>query len=263
MAIHKYALGTFTSSLRSWRIWYSLAMQDILLRYRGSVLGPFWITISTAITIYSMGFLYGVLFGMDRSTYLPYFATGMIAWTFISMIINESTKILLESKHYMENMQISCVVYVFRLIFRNVIIFGHNLLVYISILALFHLEVGSTIFLLIPGLLILSLNGIFYGTVIAFISTRFPDVGSIISSILQVFFFITPIMWMPSALPIQFNMILTLNPFVYFVDLLRKPLLGIAFDSQEIIAVALLTLFGMMLFTVVLRKYHSRIVFWL
>lgn len=261
--MRKNAIDDSIVALRSWRIWYSLAMQDILLRYRGSVLGPLWITISTAITVYSMGYLYGILFHIDSKSYLPYFATGMISWGFISMIVNESTKILLDSKHYMENIRLPCLVYIFRLIFRNVIIFGHNLLVYISIVCFFHLNIDSSIFFLIPGLLILSVNGIFYGTLIAFISTKFPDMGSIISSMLQVFFFITPIMWMPSALPSQYQMFLTLNPFVYFVNLLRNPLLGIPFTQIEVMAIAFLTLIGMALFALVLRTYRTRIIFWI
>lgn len=260
---HSSGFKELRSALLSWRIWTSLAMQDILVRYRGSVLGPFWITISTAITAYSMGILYGVLFHIDRSSYLPYFVTGMISWTFISMIINESTKIFIESKPYMENIQLSCVVYILRLIVRNVIVLAHNLPVYISIAFLYQIPLSLDLFLIFPGLLILCLNGLFFGTIIAMVSARFPDVGSIVSNILQVLFFITPIMWSAANLPPKFHVFLDFNPFYYFIALIRNPLIGQAFSFQEMMGILILTLSGLLLFIPVLRTYNKRVIFWL
>lgn len=261
--ISKSSLEELKTSLFSWRIWCSLAFQDILLRYRGSVIGPFWITISTAITVYSMGFLYGTLFGLDRATYLPYFTTGIITWNFISMVINESTKIFSESKPYMENIGIPCTVYVFRLVLRNTIIWAHNLPVYISIAFLYHMQINSCIFLLIPGLLLFCLNAVFYGTIVSLFSTRFPDIGAIVSNILQVIFFVTPIMWTPSALPSHLHIYIKINPFSYFVSLMRNPLLGLPFSNDDLIAVGVLTLVGLFLFVVVVRRYGKRVIFWL
>ncbi|MBU6384120.1 MAG: ABC transporter permease [Verrucomicrobia bacterium] len=250
-------------ALGSWRIWCSLAFQDIVIRYRGSVLGPFWITISTAITVYSMGFLYGALFHIDRSSYLPYFTTGIISWTFISMVIHESTKIFIDSKHYMENIQLSSLVYIGRLLVRNLIILMHNIPVFISIALLYKMELNLHLLLIFPSLIILCLNAVFYGTLIALVSARFPDVGSIVSSLLQVLFFITPIMWSPSNLPEKFQLYLLMNPFSYFVALIRNPLLGIGFTPSEQIGLCVLTLGGFMVFIPTIRKYIRRVIFWI
>ena len=70
--------------LKKWKIWMALAWQDIKLRYRRSVIGPLWITLSMAITVYSMGFLYSRLFHMDLDSYFPYLVSGMLAWGVIS-----------------------------------------------------------------------------------------------------------------------------------------------------------------------------------
>src|SRR5690242_3738603 len=73
---------------RSW-MWSALAMQDIRLRYRGSLLGPFWLTISTIIMIAAMGLIYARLFHVDTATYLPFLAVGLVLWQFLSTVINE------------------------------------------------------------------------------------------------------------------------------------------------------------------------------
>lgn len=259
----KSSFSALTASLSSWRIWLSLALQDILLRYRGSVIGPFWITISTAITVFSMGILYGILFGLERSNYLPYFTAGLITWQFISMIVLESTKIFLESKPYLENFDLPCLVYVFRMIVRNVIIWAHNLPVYLLIALIYKTEINLNILLLAPGLLLLSINAILYSTIIALISARFPDIGAIISNILQVLFFITPIMWVENALPDRFHAYLKLNPLYYFVNLLRNPLLGKSFAAHDLIAISILTILGIAFFIPLIKRYAPRVIFWL
>src|SRR5436190_24289563 len=72
-----------TVGTKKWRIWLTLAYQDIKLRYRRSVLGPFWLTISMAVTVYSMGFLYAHLFHTDLQQYYPFLVAGMLCWTMI------------------------------------------------------------------------------------------------------------------------------------------------------------------------------------
>ena len=81
------ALADLMEGFKKWPVWFLLACQDIKLRYRRSVLGPFWITISMAITVYTMGFLYGHLFRSELQTYYPFLVSGMLAWAVISSIV--------------------------------------------------------------------------------------------------------------------------------------------------------------------------------
>src|SRR5690242_11037894 len=77
---YQLAINDLVNGLKKWNIWLMLAYQDVKLRYRRSVLGPFWITISMAITVYSMGFLYGHLFHSKLQTYFPFLVAGMLGW---------------------------------------------------------------------------------------------------------------------------------------------------------------------------------------
>ena len=85
----KKAFLDYIQSLLMWRIWMSLAWQDINIRYRRSVIGPFWITLSMAITVYSMGFLYAKIFHTQLEEYFPYLVSGMLAWGLILSLITE------------------------------------------------------------------------------------------------------------------------------------------------------------------------------
>ena len=83
-------MSDFIKSLKSTNQWWLLAWFDIRQRYRRSVLGPFWITISTAVMIVALGFLWTQIFHVDVPSFLPFFAAGTIMWVFISTQINDA-----------------------------------------------------------------------------------------------------------------------------------------------------------------------------
>src|SRR5689334_1527849 len=72
------AIKDLRDGICSIHLWPMLGWQEIRQRYRRSVLGPFWLTISTGTLIAGMGPLYGKLFGHDISTYFPYLAVSFI-----------------------------------------------------------------------------------------------------------------------------------------------------------------------------------------
>ena len=64
------------NALLSHEQWLYMAVQDIKLRYRRSMIGPWWVTISTGIMVLMLGFLWSHIFNQAIDTYLPFFAIG-------------------------------------------------------------------------------------------------------------------------------------------------------------------------------------------
>src|SRR2546421_1850097 len=79
LALHDLADGT-----RNWRIWYVLGLSELRQRYRRSILGPFWITISMGVQVTVMGFLLAFLFGLPIDRYFPFLCISIVTWTFLS-----------------------------------------------------------------------------------------------------------------------------------------------------------------------------------
>lgn len=248
---------------QQWVVWFALGSQDIKLRYRRSVLGPLWITISMAITIYSMGFLYGKLFHIELEFYMPYLATGIIGWSFISSLLIESSQAFIESESYIRNQESYVSTFLMRLIVRNVLVFLHNLLVFIPIIIFFKIKVSYQILLIIPHVIVIIINAFFYGTVLAIIATRYRDFSQIISSLMQVIFFLTPVMWMTNALSNNVQWIVKYNPFYHFLNLIRAPLLVSNVAEHGWYMILSVTIFGFLLYGLLVSKYKDRIVFWL
>jgi ABC-type polysaccharide/polyol phosphate export permease len=259
------ALRDIIDGLKHWPIWLMLAYQDIKLRYRRSVLGPFWLTLSMAITVYSMGFLYSHLFHIELAHYFPYLVAGMLGWSLISTVVIETIDGLVTSDGFIKQIKLPYTLYIHRIVTRNVIIFFHNILVIIPIYLIFHANVSinlKTLFV-IPGLFIIYFNAISYGLILGMIGARYRDVSQIIKSLVQVVFFITPVMWSADVLKGVNRYIADANPFYSFLELIRAPLLGSFPTLLNLSMVAAVSLFGGLVAYKMLIKYRSRIVYWL
>lgn len=253
------------NGLQQWRIWLLLAWQDIQLRYRRSVLGPFWITISMAITVYSMGYLYSHLFHMNMGEYYPYLVTGMLGWSLIAANITDMVDTLTGCEALAKQIKLPYTLYIHRVACRNVIIFMHNLLVYVPIMIIFHnyVKIGWNLLGLIPGLIILYFNTICYGLIFAMLGARYRDISQLIKSLVQVVFFLTPIMWKPEILPPTKQFIATLNPAYCLLELIRAPLVGYGFAPTTLVMIMLTSLVGFVLAYSLFVPRRARIIYWI
>lgn len=249
----------------SWRIWLLLAYQDIKLRYNRSILGPFWITISMAVTVYSMGYLYSHLFHMKIGEYFPYLVTGMLGWSLISTNITEMVDTFTSNDGLLKQIKLPYSLYLHRLAAKNIIIFFHNILVFLPVMIIFRkqLTIDYHLLFLIPGLGIIYFNTVCYGLVFAMIGARYRDISQLIKSLIQVIFFLTPIMWKPDILPLNKQFIAYLNPAYSFLELIRAPLLGYSLTISNICIITLTSLTGYCLAYFIFVPRRARIIYWL
>lgn len=243
-------------------IWTALALQDIRLRYRGSALGPFWLTISTLIMSVAMGGIYPHLFGTSMATYVPYLMIGLVLWQFVSSTISEgcSTFVAMESVIHQAPMPFS--IHAYRVVCRNLIVLGHNAILIPLALLVFHVPVDARILLVVPALLLLSFNAVWLSLLLGIISTRFRDVPPIVASFLQVLFFVTPVFWVPGALG-RWKIFADINPVFAAVDIVRAPLLGVPAQSWSWWVILAATVFGGGGSFLFFARFRSRIAYWL
>ena len=65
------AAADFANAVALWPLWVRLGWHDILYRYRRSLLGPFWLTANTAITVVALGVVYAQILKMPVKCRLP------------------------------------------------------------------------------------------------------------------------------------------------------------------------------------------------
>src|SRR6266436_4655263 len=212
----------FMSGLAMWRLWGTLGWNDILQRYRRSLLGPFWLTASMAIMVVALGILYAELFNTPIHDFLPYLCVGLLVWNMMSSFLIEGGTLFTGAESYIKQIRLPYSAYVYRSSWSKLIIFGHNFIIYFGVLLYFAIWPGAVALLAIPGLLIVLVNGAVATLCIGMISARFRDVPQLINSVVQIVFFVTPIMWKPELLHSR-AYIAEFNPFYHLMEIVRAP----------------------------------------
>lgn len=255
------AMDDLLEGLMRWRLWGLMGWQDIRLRYRRSMLGPFWLTISMGIMVAALGFLYGGLFQVPLDSYLPFLTVGFLVWALISGLITDGCTALSGSEGMIKEVRLPYSLYVFRMIWRNVIMFGHNFVVYLIVAVVFGIKPTLATMLLLPALALLLINAVSVGVLVSIVCARFRDVPQIIASLLQVAFFVTPIIWQPELLKGHYFLVHS-NPFYHFVEIIRGPMLGHPVPLDSWLYVCTATVIGWLLALLFLGRYRRFIPYW-
>jgi len=262
-------LDDLRSGWQQRELWGHLGWQDIRQRYRRSVLGPIWISITMAVTAIALGILYAGLFQNDLSVQLPNILVGFIIWGFISGCILEGSEVFVANVGLITHLPAPLSVHVYRLLWRQVLFFLHNLVVYVVMLVVFPQHLHWSDLSALPAFALLVVNGAWVALLFGVVTTRFRDLSPIIQSVVQLAFFLTPIVWIyqdfldnPNPTIAERARLAELNPFLSFVEMLRRPMLGQPQELRFWIVVAVITVVGWALTLFVLRRYRARVSYW-
>jgi ABC-type polysaccharide/polyol phosphate export permease len=256
-------LEDFKRAALDWRIWSMLGTMDVVKRYRRSRIGPFWITASMAILVAGLGVVYSGIFGTSIREYLPYVAVSIVVWNLISSLVNEGCGAFLESDSYMKHLNLAKATFVLRVIFRNLLMAAHNIIIVPIVIVLFAIPVHWTMLLFFPAVLLIVLNGLWIGLLLGTLSARFRDIPQMVQSIMQVVFFVTPVMFHPKQLSAHVHSIVELSPFAASLALARDPILGNVWRLQDVIVVLVCLCVGWLVVIPFFGKFRDRIVYWL
>ena len=239
-----------------------LGWQDIKQRYRRSRIGPFWLTISTGVLLGGMGPLYGKLLQQDVSSYFPYLTVGFVVWMFISGLIVDGCSAFISAEGYIKEVKLPLTVHVLRTVWRNLLMFAHNLVIVALVLAFYVQRVDWHMLLAAIALLLIAFNGVWIGLLLGTFCARFRDVPQIIGSIVQVAFFLTPILWNRDMLAGN-RWAAEINPLYHFLEIVRAPLLLSLPESRSWFAVLTITMIGFAVTLFFFSRFRARVAYWM
>ncbi|RUP29391.1 MAG: hypothetical protein EKK45_10850 [Curvibacter sp.] len=262
MQLHKLYKDVW-DSLRIWRFWVHLGWEDVARQYRRSILGPIWITLNTGLFIFVFGLIGAQLFKSGVHEYLPYLCVGHVVFTYISLLINEGCQVFMQAEPYLKQAPFPKFAFIFRVVWRNVLLFAHNFPVVILVIGftsgLGQIRLGW----LLLGALALVYCSTLAVAILGLIAARFRDVPMIVTSVMQIAFFVTPVMWRPEQLTDRAQLAARLNPLAAILELIRAPMLG-AMPSMAALGLVLVTLFVLSVLCLVLYVLgRRRIVYWI
>ncbi|MGX1738848.1 galactan export ABC transporter permease subunit Wzm/RfbD [Corynebacterium flavescens] len=262
------AFADLLQGARQRELWFMLGIQDIKQRYRRSVLGPFWITIATGVMAAALGLLYSMLFQIPTAQFLPHVTVGLIMWNFISGAIKEGSTVFIENEGLIKQLPAPLSVHVYRLVWRQTLFLAHNLIIWVLLIIIFPRHLGWEFLLIIPGLALLLINGVWVAMFFGIVATRFRDIAPLLEALTQLLFYVTPIVWMTDTLENQGGAVseraklAQLNPLYHYMEVVRAPMIGQPVEAYHWWIVIGCTLAGIGLAALAMRQWRFRVSYW-
>ncbi|MDH3378373.1 MAG: ABC transporter permease [Gammaproteobacteria bacterium] len=258
----KAAIADITEGLFRWELWLLLAWGDIQRRYRRSLFGPLWTSLSVGVFVLALGPLYAQLMHVDLESYLPHLILGMLAWNLMANVMLEGCREFTGSGELIRSIRLPYSMFIYRLVARNGIVFLYQSLVFVGAAVVLGLAPNVKWLLVIPGFILFVLNMIWIGFICSLVATRYRDFIELLSAALRIMFFVTPIIWMPDVSP-RFEVVAEWNPVFHFIEVLRGPFMLAQINVHAWIVMTVFTVAGLTIAMKLFVKYRSRVAFWL
>jgi ABC-type polysaccharide/polyol phosphate export permease len=242
--------------------WFYMAIQDIKLRYRRSMIGPWWVTISTGIMVLMLGFLWSHIFNQAIDTYLPFFGIGFVIWGWIASQIADSAAGFFQFQGVIKQIKLPFPIFTFRCNVRQGIVLLHNSLIVAAVLLFVGKGFSLLSLLALPNLILIQLNITLLSIVVTIFCSRFQDMAQVVNALTQIIFFFTPILWQVDSIKNK-SYLAEWNPIYHWIELIRAPLLGSLPTLSDYLWSAFSVIILFVLATYCLGRFRSRIALWL
>lgn len=257
-----FAYQDLVKSLRHLPLVCHLAYSDTKARYKRSMLGPLWLTLGAAIGVLGLGLVWSQLLHLERSQMIPSLTVGLLLWQFMSGCVTESTSVFVRQAKIIRNLQLPYIIHPIQLMARQTITLLHNMIVLVLVLLVYPQPVGWVTLLCLPGLALVLINLLWISILLGIIGARFRDVEQIVQSLMPIIFFLTPVLYKTGHAGVN-QAIIWLNPFTYFIDLVRRPIFGAAPDNFVYIVATVMALAGWAITLAVFNRRAHRLAFWI
>ena len=259
------AISDVADAIKMWRLCFYMSIMETRRRFRRTVLGPFWEAIGLGVLIGTLGMVYTGLWHTKINIYLPFLCAGKLIWNAFSTIIHEGSGVFVQAGGIIREMRIPFNVFVFNTVLRSLISLAHCSIIFIIVVLLFSVPVNLNTLLVIPGLILFMINASWLTLVIGMLCARFRDMQPLVINLLQIMFFVTPIVWMPENLsnPMLNLILIKFNPIFNLIDLVRSPLLGQVPNWTSWPYMVCLAIIGWGFALGIFSRFRPRIIFWL
>jgi ABC-type polysaccharide/polyol phosphate export permease len=256
------AISDVIGGIRAYDMWGLIGWQEIRRRYRRTIIGPFWASVSLAVFVVALGIVWSQLWRLDPKQYLPFLASGMACWLLFSSFVTEGCSVFVSAEPLIKQLRVPYMMFVCAMIWRNVIVFGHNFLVYILVCIYSQVALNWNWLWIIPGLVALCVNGTWIALVLGTFCSRYRDIQQVVASLLQVSMFVTPIMWPPTQLTGRAAYLVDYNLLYHYIEIVRDPMIGQPPSAWSWFVVIASTIVGWCFALWLYARFRRRIAYW-
>ena len=251
------AWADISEGMARYRVWWSLAREDIGDQHRNTALGPAWFLINYLLHLGTFLAVFGQSF--EVRNYPAYVATGLLVWLYVSEVITRSTTMFRREEALINGTTLPIMVYVMRLTTQSIIRSGYAFAGCIAVLILAGTPLSAAWFGSLLGIVLILLTTPAVAIVFAMLGAFFPDTQFIVNNLIRVGIFLTPVFWTHGA-GLR-GALYQYNPFTYYLQIVRQPIVE---DTVPWTALGICLVAGLLYWALainLLGRLRKRIVF--
>ena len=241
-------------------IWVFYSHKRIILKYKDTLLGPFWNIINSIFLISVLSLSYFLFLSPNNFESFVYrLSISVFFWIFISTFLNESTTILENKIELLNEKKLDIKNFVFENIYTNLIIFLHSFPIILILFFISDYKFQLNIIFTFLGLFLVLINLVLIGYLITILSAMYKDVRKIVENLVYAFFFATPIIWSENMVAEKIQKLLIFNPFYHFIVLFRDPLMNNMDEKfYQSFFICLLLMISIFFINLKIYKYYEK-----
>ena len=253
------ALADIGAGFAMRRVWMALASEDIDDQHRRTTLGPLWLLIN--YLAFAGTFIFVFHRGDGAENYAAYVATGLFVWFYIMETITQSVSLFVREESFIKGTKLPISVYVMRLAMQSVIRAAYALAGCLAILLMSGVTFSVAWLWSIAGVLLIIAVTPAAIILFAFIGVFFPDSQFIIGNLMRIGMFLTPVFWVHTGEGSVRNAFYYWNPFTYFLEIVRIPILSGDLPARSLLLCLGLSLALWAVALILLGRYRRQVVF--
>jgi lipopolysaccharide transport system permease protein len=247
--------------LRSYKVWLLLAWTDLEARYRRTILGTFWQTLTMAAYIVGLAVVFSTLRNRNEG-FLLYLAAGFTGFSLITGFLNSGVAAFNRGNAMLQAYGLPASLHVFRTVVNEYILFAHSIVIMVAVWIYTGTLPNLFTLLLVPAVVLMFLAGIGLVLCVGLLGARYRDVAPAVATLTSFLFLVTPIFWMREDLGDRV-WVVDFNPLYHAMNLIRRPLMGEAPDLINWYVCGGIAVGSLVIGVLGFLRFRRQLVYWL
>lgn len=207
---------------------YFLVWRDVKVRYKQTLLGVLWVILQPLASMTIFTILFGVLLKAPSGDVpYPVFAfAGLLPWNYFASALTRSSTSVVNSANLLTKIYFPRLVIPLSAVLSSLVDFAVSAAVFAVIMLIYGIVPTTSIFLLPLFLLLAMITALGFGLWLSALNVRYRDVNYLVPFLVQIWMYLTPVVYATTLIPERYRFLLSLNPMTGVIEGFRRALLG-------------------------------------
>ena len=225
-ADRRWAALDFKALWQYRELFYFLMWRDIKVRYKQTMFGVLWAILQPLVTMLIFTYFFGKLARVPAEgiPYPVFFYAGLVIWGFFSNAVMNAANSLLGNTNLITKVYFPRIIIPGATVGAGLLDFAIAAALLVALLLVYRFPLTVADLLLLPLVILITLLSFAVGVLLAALNVRYRDVRYALPFLINIWFFVTPIIYPSTLVPVEWRWMLALNPLTGIIEAFRAAL---------------------------------------